>query len=58
LGNTLRNHAPFFLSQGGEQVQNKRVYIVSQFCYYEPHALGHQATDEGDITGQAIQARD
>ena len=54
----LRDQPPFLLGQRGVEVQHERVGVAAEFGDDERHALRHQAGDERDIAGEAVQLRD
>jgi hypothetical protein len=53
-----RDHAPLLLGEGGPDVQHERVGIDAKLGDDEGDALGHQARNEVDVAGEAIELCD
>ena len=51
----LRDQPPFLLGQRRVEVQHERVGIGAEFRDDEGDALRHQAGNEGDVAGEAVE---
>jgi|GEM_PF-5634518 len=54
----LGDEPPLLLRQRGVEVKHERVGVAAKFSDDERDTLGHQASNEGNITREAIQLRD
>ena len=53
----LRYQPPFLLGKRGIEVQHERIGIAPEFSDDERHTLSHQACDERNVAGEAVQLR-